>query len=71
MPRGIAQLLQHEVAVQSLVSEAAVTGDYETAIQALMADGTTPSAVIARDIFKEMYSLQKHLLPQFTNVPDF
>jgi alpha-galactosidase len=66
MPQGVAQLLQHEVAVQVLVVDAAITGDYNTAIQALSIDGTLPSPTSARSIFDEMYKLQKDLLPQFS-----
>ncbi len=65
MPQGIAQLLQHEVAVQALVTEAAITGDYNTAIQALSSDGMLPSPAAARAVFDEMFRLQKDLLPQF------
>ncbi|MBD3352253.1 MAG: hypothetical protein GF364_12270 [Candidatus Lokiarchaeota archaeon] len=64
-PDGIAQLLQSEVAIQDLVSKAAVTGDRETAIQALSLDGTVPNPESARAMFNEMLKLQKDLLPQF------
>jgi alpha-galactosidase len=66
MPKGIAQLLNHEVQIQSLVADAAVTGDVNTAIQALSIDGTIPSPQVARNIFNEMFSLQKQYLPQFS-----
>jgi alpha-galactosidase len=65
MPDGIAQLLQHEAAVQELVAKAAVTGDKNTAIQALMLDGTLPSPAVARALFNEMLEVQKDFLPQF------
>ncbi|HMF33976.1 MAG TPA: hypothetical protein VKK79_21305 [Candidatus Lokiarchaeia archaeon] len=65
MPRGIAQLLQHEVAVQALVVEAALTGDYDTGVQAIMQDDTVPSVAMARAIMDEMLRLQGDLLPQF------
>ena len=65
MPDGIAQLLQQEAAIQDLVSKAAITGDHETAIQALTLDGTVPNPESARSMFYEMLDLQKQLLPQF------
>jgi alpha-galactosidase/6-phospho-beta-glucosidase family protein len=65
MPLGVAQLLQHEAAVQALVVEAALTGDYDTGVQAIMQDGTVPSVAMARAIMDEMLRLQKDLLPQF------
>lgn len=65
MPDGVAQLLQREVAIQDLVVKAAITGDHETAIQALTLDGTVPNPECARSMFYEMLDLQKDLLPQF------
>jgi alpha-galactosidase len=67
LPKGVLELISHEVNVQRLVVEAAVTGDYDTAIQALMMDGTTPSPQVCREMFAEMLKLQKNLLPQFAN----
>jgi alpha-galactosidase len=67
LPRGIANLLQHEVAIQDLVVEAAITGDYNTAVQALSVDATVPSPCVARNLLNEMLELQKDYLPQFRN----
>jgi alpha-galactosidase len=66
IPRGVAQLLQHEAAIQDLVIEAAITGNKDIAIQALSLDGTLPSPAVARNLFDEMYRVQKQYLPQFT-----
>ncbi|MHA1734311.1 MAG: family 4 glycosyl hydrolase [Promethearchaeota archaeon] len=65
LPRGIAQLCQQQVAIQELVVEAALTGDYNVAVQALTLDPTVPSPTVARAILDEMLRLQGDLLPQF------
>jgi alpha-galactosidase len=65
LPDGIAQILQHEAAVQELVAKAAVSGDRGTALQALILDGTLPSPMVARYLLAEMLELQKEYLPQF------
>ncbi len=65
MPRGIEALLVREAALQDLVVEAAITGDYNTALQALCIDGTVPNPNIARAILDKMLALQKQYLPQF------
>jgi alpha-galactosidase len=65
MPRGIEALLVREAALQDLVTEAAVTGDYNCALQALCIDGTVPNPNIARAILDKMLAIQKQYLPQF------
>ncbi len=65
LPRGIANLLQHEASIQDLVVEAAITGDYNVAVQALSVDPTVPSPQVARNLLDEMLKLQKNYLPQF------
>ena len=65
LPRGIANLLQQQAAIQDLVVEAAITGDYNTAVQALSVDPTVPSPQVARNLLDEMLKLQKDYLPQF------
>ncbi|MBN2152934.1 MAG: hypothetical protein JW839_15895 [Candidatus Lokiarchaeota archaeon] len=65
LPRGIANLLQQQAAIQDLVVEAAITGDYNTAVQALTVDPTVPSPQVARNLLDEMLVLQKDYLPQF------
>ncbi|HME56227.1 MAG TPA: hypothetical protein VKM55_28760 [Candidatus Lokiarchaeia archaeon] len=67
MPRGIANLLQQQASIQDLVVEAAITGDYNTAVQALSVDPTVPSPQVARNLLDEMLVLQKDYLPQFQN----
>lgn len=65
MPKGILALLAHEVILQDLVVEAAITGDYNMALQALCMDPTCPNPTIARHILDEFLKHQGHLLPQF------
>ncbi len=65
LPRGIESLLLREVILQDMVVEAAVTGDYNVALQALCLDGTVPNPSIARAILDKMLDVQKQYLPQF------
>ena len=67
MPRGIVNLLQHEATIQDLVVEAAITGDYNVALQALSLDPTVPSPQVARELLDDMLRLQKDYLPQFAD----
>jgi alpha-galactosidase len=65
LPRGIANILLNEANLQDLVVEAAITGDYTTALQALSMDATVPSPQVARKLLDEMLETQKDFLPQF------
>ncbi|GAB4311127.1 MAG: alpha-glucosidase/alpha-galactosidase [Promethearchaeota archaeon] len=62
-PLGIAQLMQREVALAELVVEAAITGDRDVALMALVADPTVPSPAVARALLDEMLRRQGDLLP--------
>ena len=65
LPFGISQLLAKEVLVQDMVVQAAISGDYRTALQALVLDETVPNPQAARGMLDEMLTLQRDLLPQF------
>jgi len=65
MPRGIEMLLMREVLLQDAVVEAAITGDYNLALQALCMDATVPNPNIARAILDKMLAVQEQYLPQF------
>ena len=65
MPYAIEKLLMREIIIQDMVVEAAITGDYETALQALLLDGTVQNPNMARAILDKMLELQKDYLPQF------
>ena len=45
--------------------EAALSGEYDAALQALLLDETVPTPGIARAILDEMIELQGELLPPF------
>ncbi|MHA1679989.1 MAG: family 4 glycosyl hydrolase [Promethearchaeota archaeon] len=65
LPRGIESLLLREAHLQDMVVEAAITGDYNTALQALCIDPTCPNPNVGRAILDKFLKVQKHLLPQF------
>jgi 6-phospho-beta-glucosidase len=44
--------------------EAALTGDYNVALQALCADQTVPNSNVGRAILDRMLDIQKQYLPQ-------
>ena len=65
IPKGIQGLLRHEAIVSDLCIEAAISGDKDIALQALLADGTCSSPEIAEKILKTMLVKQRQYLPQF------
>jgi alpha-galactosidase len=65
LPKGIQGLLRHEAVVSDLGIEAALTGDKDVALQALLADGTCPTPEIAENILNTMLEKQRKYLPQF------
>jgi alpha-galactosidase/6-phospho-beta-glucosidase family protein len=65
LPVGIEQLIQHQASLQEIISEAAITGDHNLAIQSLLFDGTLPNPLAAENLLKEMLSIQGKYLPQF------
>jgi len=50
---------------EEAVVEAALSGEYDAALQALLLDETVPTQWIARAILDEMIELQGELLPPF------
>lgn len=63
--RGILQLMK---AMEEVTIEAAVTGNYGTALQAFTLNPLIPSGNIARTILNEMLVAHKKHLPQFTDI---
>ena len=63
--RGILQLMK---AMEEVTIEAAVTGNYGTALQAFTLNPLIPSGNIARTILNEMLVAHKKHLPQFADV---
>jgi len=65
LPPAIATLMETQLYVMDLVIDAAVTGDRQTALEALSVDPLVPSPAVAERIFDEMIQVQADLLPQF------
>lgn len=64
-PLKIRGLLQNVKAYEQLTIEAAVTGDYDKALQALTIHPLVNSASTARSILDDILSENKEYLPQF------
>lgn len=65
LPEPIAALCRTQVAIQSLVVEAAVTGCRDTALQALLLDPVVTDMAAAKACLDELLALQAEFLPQF------
>ncbi|MFO7273969.1 MAG: 6-phospho-beta-glucosidase [Bacillota bacterium] len=64
-PRQLVGLLQQVKAYEELTIEAAVTGDYHTALQAMLANPFVPSMKVAKPLLDEMLEAHAAYLPQF------
>ncbi|WP_439443936.1 6-phospho-beta-glucosidase [Listeria aquatica] len=60
--RGLLQVMK---AMEELTIEAAVTGDYATALQAFTLNPLVPSGDIAKEVLDELLEAHKEHLPQF------
>ncbi|EUJ31259.1 putative cryptic 6-phospho-beta-glucosidase, NAD(P)-binding protein [Listeria floridensis FSL S10-1187] len=60
--RGLLQVMK---AMEELTIEAAVTGDYATALQAFTLNPLVPSGDVAQEVLDEMLEAHKDYLPQF------
>jgi alpha-galactosidase/6-phospho-beta-glucosidase family protein len=67
LPTGIAALCRREIDIQGLAVDAAITGDRNLALQALLADAHVSSLDSAEKMLDELLGLQADLLPQFTS----
>ena len=65
LPMGIADLCSTQVGVQELAVTAAVTGDRDIALQALLADPVMRSVDAAEKILDELLALEADHLPRF------
>jgi len=65
MPTAIAGALELQLYIMDLVVEAAVKGDRQAALEALIIDPNVPSPDVAEKVLDEMLVLQKDYLPQF------
>jgi alpha-galactosidase len=65
LPPAIAALMELQLRIMDLVVEAAVTGNRQAALEALIIDPTVPDPATAQRILDEMLVAQAELLPQF------
>ena len=65
LPPAIAGILELQLYIMDLVVEAAVTGDRQAALEALIIDPAVPDPHTAEKILDEMLHAQADLLPQF------
>ena len=65
LPTAIAGVLSLQLNIMDLVVEAAVKGDRQAALEALLIDPNVPGPATAQKILDEMLALQKDYLPQF------
>jgi alpha-galactosidase len=65
LPTPIASLMARQLDVMELNVEAAVTGDYQTALEGLIIDPLVPDPEAAEKILNEMLFAQADYLPQF------
>jgi alpha-galactosidase len=70
LPPGITALLAQQVAIQDRAVEAALHGDRQAALQALLLDPVVHSYEAATKILDELLELHAPYLPQFaTKIP--
>jgi alpha-galactosidase len=65
LPPAIATLMERQLTIMDLNVEAAVTGDRQAALEALIIDPCVPDPGVAQKILDEMLVVQAELLPQF------
>lgn len=65
LPRGITAILKARAEQQELTVEAALTGDRDLALQALLLDPLTPSIEAAEGMLNDILSIYEQYLPQF------
>ena len=70
LPVPVRGLVQQIKSFERIAAEAAVTGDYNTALLALTINPLTPSDKIAKAILDEMLDAHKEHLPKFFSVPN-
>jgi alpha-galactosidase len=66
LPEGLAALCNIQIMVQDLAVEAAVHGDRDLAMQALLADPVVHDLDAGREAFERLMEAHRDLLPQFT-----
>lgn len=67
LPVAVRGLVQQIKSFERVTAEAAVTGDYQTALVAMTINPLVPSDTTAKHILDEMLEAHKEYLPQFFN----
>ena len=65
LPKAITAIMELQLYIMDLAVEAAVTGDRQTALEALIIDPNVPDPATAEKILDEMLLAQAEMLPQF------
>jgi alpha-galactosidase len=65
LPEGIAALCRTQISVATLAVDAAILGDRDLALQALLVDPMVNDIDMARALLEEMLKVQAEYLPQF------
>jgi len=65
MPHGIATMLSQRIYQQQLTVEAAINGDRQVALQAMLLDPLVPSVEIAESVLDELLEAHEDYLPRF------
>jgi len=65
LPEGVAELCRREIAVTQLCVDAAVHGDYQTALQCLLLDPVITDLDVARKVLDDYLTTYREYLPQF------
>jgi alpha-galactosidase len=66
LPPGVTAMLAQQIAIQERAVHAALTGDREAALQALLLDPVVPSYEAAVNILDELLTVHAPYLPLFT-----
>lgn len=66
LPEGLAALCRTQIAVATLAVDAAILGDRDLALQALLVDPMVNDLDMARALLEEMLEVQREYLSQFT-----
>lgn len=65
LPEGVAELCRREIAVTQLCVDAAVHGDYQTALQCLLLDPVITDLDVAQKVLDDYLTTYREYLPQF------
>jgi alpha-galactosidase len=65
LPEGVAAMVNHEIAIQKLAVEAALTGSRELALQALLIDPVVHSLAAAEAFLEDVLTRHRRYLPRF------